>query len=187
MADFHSAIDKVFQLEGWHMDHEQDPGGETYFGIAKKYWAGHYIMWGGPPSLEQAHQFYKAMFWRPLLLSEITRQLVADEILEQAVHFGVARAVRHAQMMVNTILQREALDEDGKLGLVTLGILNNLSHSDTLRWYKAMNGFQVLWYAYRSDILDEWLAVIEDETSPDEDMSVFFRGWLKRIGFDNGG
>lgn len=179
MASSAKSINRLIAVEGFKAHHPSDPGGLTYFGIARNYWPQYYE--DGPPTLEQAYEFYRKEFWDPLRLEEVHDQKVADELLEQAVHMGKRRAVRIAQSLFNSVRppRFRPIDVDGRVGPQTLGAINRLPWKETRRYLKALNGAQFTFALYRTDQLDSLLDIFN--TTPDPEQGVFFRGWLNRM------
>lgn len=180
MADANRALDVLFRLEGFHGDHELDPGGETRYGISREYWPEYWE--DGPPTKAEARHFWLHEFWEPMQLGRVHSQEIADEMLDQAANFGRRRAVRLAQYTTNLIQPpgRPDIAVDGVVGPETLGALNDLNMGDRLRWVKAANGIQFTFYLYRTDRLDRALDLFA--TFPDPEQETFLRGWLRRIG-----
>lgn len=184
MANYHEAVHELLQIEGFLSDHPSDPGGKTAYGIAKEYWPEYWE--DGPPTKEEAREFYREEFWEPLRLGEVHDQRVAYEIFEQAVNMGHRRAIRFAQQAHNMVCPvnspwHDALVVDGRIGPNTLQGLNTMRWQDTIRWLKVMNGIQFSYYTYRAGYEDEVERLFR--TTEDEDSQDFYRGWLRRVEF----
>ena len=116
MAKFEHALQLLLQHEGGYVDDPDDPGGETYKGIARKKQP-EWIGWttidrakklpGFPASLEdipnlqtEIFRFYKAIFWDKVGGDRIDDQDVARSIFDFAVNSGVSTSVGLAQKVV---------------------------------------------------------------------------------------
>lgn len=131
MADFSTAYAFMVDLErgrkGGYANDPRDLGGETYDGIARKFWPN----WDGwrtidgakafsdfPANLERpplrailvelVADFYRLNFWEAYDLGELP-QAVATEMLDQTVNMGRQRPFQNLQQCLN------ALNNGGKL------------------------------------------------------------------------
>jgi lysozyme family protein len=134
MANFEKALLKVLKNEGGYVNDPQDPGGETYKGIARNVWP----KWGGWQKVdyyksqnkgfeqslnsdntlqEWVELFYRQCFWDKLKANDINNQDVADSIFDFAVNAGVSTSSSLAQMVVGS-------PSDGVIGENTLAKIN---------------------------------------------------------------
>lgn len=133
MADFDSAFDVTMKAEGGYVHDPDDPGGETYKGIARSRnpkWAG----WinidllkntaNFPKNLEndadlqqKIRDLYEANYWDKIRGDEIIDQDIAESIFDFAVNAGPRTSSKLAQMAVNE-------KTDGVIGPVTLAKIN---------------------------------------------------------------
>ena len=136
MAEFIKAFQKTIATEGGYVNDPDDPGGETYKGVARKIhskWDG----WttidmlkrqpGFPANLErdadlreQLGEFYLANFWNKLKGDEINNQEVANSIFDFGVNAGAATSAALAQMVVGS-------DPDGVIGPNSLEAINRFN------------------------------------------------------------
>jgi lysozyme family protein len=181
MARAGKALADLRRLEGYYSNHESDVGGRTAFGIAEAYWPQYWAEWVDMPTWEQAQQFYIKEFWGPLKLETLHDQSIANEVFEQAVNLGHKRAIRFWQVALCLVRGAGCVYIDGQVGPQTLNATNRLNAADALRVSKVLNGIQFMYYIYRTNSLDDVMALFK--TMPKEDQKVFFRGWLKRISF----
>ncbi len=115
MADFNKAITKVLKKEGGYSNNPADRGGETYKGIARKYYKLEYL-WtlidrykdecGGVNSTfkkkldadklidSEVKRIYKANYWDKFKLDTVSNQKVAEQIFDDAVNRGVGAACK---------------------------------------------------------------------------------------------
>ena len=129
---FTTNFDKAFQwvilgVEGGYVNHPQDPGGRTIYGITEKYYPKEWE--NGPPTLDRAKQFYFDTFWEPLHLSNIDAVEIAIEVFDSAVLHGQSKAVLLLQRAYNFWANIEPtkysrVKEDGVLGNKTVTAVN---------------------------------------------------------------
>ena len=115
MAEFNKAITKVLKKEGGYSNNPADRGGETYKGIARKYYKLEYL-WtlidrykdecGGVNSTfkkkldadklidSEVKKIYKANYWDKFKLDTVSNQKVAEQIFDDAVNRGVGAACK---------------------------------------------------------------------------------------------
>ncbi|MDD2798443.1 MAG: glycosyl hydrolase 108 family protein [Bacteroidales bacterium] len=133
MAQFQEAFEKVMKNEGGYVNDPQDPGGETYKGIARSRnskWEG----WiridickgqsGFPANLErdtvlqkQIVGFYETNYWDTISADGIANQQVAETIFDFGVNAGVKVSATLAQQVVEATA-------DGVIGPKTIEKLN---------------------------------------------------------------
>jgi lysozyme family protein len=132
-ASFKPAFEATLRNEGGYGNDPQDPGGETYRGIARKF----HSKWEGwstidnlkkksnfPRSLDQdatllaqIQDFYQHQFWDKIRGDEIENQDIAESIFDFAVNAGISASVTLAQTACG-------LEADGVMGKDTLTALN---------------------------------------------------------------
>lgn len=133
MALFETALQKTLLNEGGYVNDPDDPGGETYKGVARKIfstWDGWQIIdtlkqqSGFPTSLDKnadlqskVHDFYKTNFWDRVQGDQITDDHVAFSIFDFAVNTGVSTSAILAQHVVNA-------NPDGVIGNNTIKEIN---------------------------------------------------------------
>jgi len=133
MSEFIKAFQKTIVSEGGYVNDPDDPGGETYKGIARKMnskWEG----WtnidilkrqpGFPASIDKdaeirmlVGEFYIINFWNKLKGDEIINQEVADSVFDFGVNAGVATSAALAQMVVGA-------NADGVIGPDSIEAIN---------------------------------------------------------------
>lgn len=164
MADdvYEIAFERTIGLEGGYVDHPQDRGGPTKYGLSKR---------SNPDldipnlTLEQAKQIYKERYWDRLNLISIPYEILQLEIFDTAVNCGLRMAQLIVQRSLNFL--GEGLSEDGIMGPRTIDALNRWTEKDCRAVFKCLNGFQFIYY----------VRIIEN----DPRQKVFARGWMKRI------
>jgi lysozyme family protein len=160
MADFEQVVTKMLGIEGVYSNDPDDYGGETKFGIAKKYYPELDIK---NLQLSQAKAIYKADYWDKLRLDEIKEQDLAWELFDIAVNLHWSRAAKFLQEGLN-LLYKTTLKIDGLLGEKTLNAANMVGEPWKLVAF--MNRCQFEHYHKR---------VHEDPSQ-----RKFFRGWFLR-------
>jgi lysozyme family protein len=153
MSNFDAIIEKVLLSEGGYVNHPDDPGGETNFGITKRVaeahgYAGNMI----DMTRERAKDIYRLSYWKRIQGDKFTYD-VAMNLMDAAVNHGIGNAVR--------MLQR-ALDiaDDGVIGKVTL---DHANASDNLYLVTRFNIERLRFYAKLKAF------------------DTFGRGWTRRV------
>jgi lysozyme family protein len=120
MAKFEPAVEIVLEHEGGYVNDPRDAGGETKYGITKRYY----------PSLDiknltkaKAKEIYKRDYWDANRLGEINSQRIANFALDTVVQHGYGPKL--LQQIVNALRAQKIL-VDGKIGTETLKAINGL-------------------------------------------------------------
>jgi lysozyme family protein len=141
MADLSKALPGLLAIEGGYVNDPLDQGQETYCGISRRY----HPSWGGWPIIDAMRKhgpinhgllrgpgglveaFYRAQLWDRFQGDQIPDQVLADEILDQAVNLGVHRAISHLQRALNALNNQQArwpdLLRDGECGPQTIAAI----------------------------------------------------------------
>jgi lysozyme family protein len=133
MADFNKAFEAMLAREGGYGNDLDDPGGETYKGVARKMhpeWAGWKLIdtmkeysnfpenLDSNPGIQQAiFNFYQSEYWVPIKGDLIASQKMATSIFDFAVNAGIGTSSALAQKVVG-------VDADGIIGKNTVARLN---------------------------------------------------------------
>lgn len=172
MADFSEAFIQTMKAEGGYVNDPQDPGGETYKGIARKMNS----KWDGwvfvdtmkkqkefPRNLEsnaalqeRVKNFYEINFWDKVRGDEIANQDVAESIFDFAVNAGVVTSSKLAQMTVG-------INTDGVIGSETLKKIN----ADDPKAFLSL---------FALNKIARYVAICEKNQGSKK----FFYGWVKR-------
>ncbi len=120
MADFAEAIDNVLAHEGGFVDHPEDPGGATNWGISSRFLAG----LGDDRKVQNltrgdAIDLYREHFWERYRYDEIPHDVVAVKTFATCVNTGPAAAHKILQRAVRAC-GASHVDDDGALGSITL-------------------------------------------------------------------
>lgn len=183
MANYEKSFELTFQKEGGYVNHPNDRGGETVFGISRRYhpdWLGWKTVDMVKPYCteevgtkeynkeltdylkanevltKQKLEFYKTLFWNPLLLGEVKDQDVANAIFDASVNHDPRDATKMAQRCLN-------VNVDGIMGNQTIDAINMKNKTEFLRDFTRIR----IQY-YRSIV----------ERNPSQ--RVFFDGWISR-------
>lgn len=132
-ANFKTAFEATMRSEGGYVNDPQDPGGETYRGVARKFhskWEGWIIIdalknkGNFPRNLDQdanlqslIEDFYQRQFWDKVRGDDIQNQDVAESIFDFAVNAGIAASVTLAQTASGS-------PADGLMGTNTIKAIN---------------------------------------------------------------
>lgn len=172
MADFATAFALTMQAEGGYAHDPQDPGGETYKGIARKMnskWDGWIAIdmmkkeKGFPGNLdsnvplqEKIKAFYEANYWDKIRGDDITNQDIAESIFDFAVNAGPIASAKLAQITVHA-------EPDGVIGPATLAKIN----ADDPRAFLAV---------FALNKIARYVSICEKR----HESRKFFYGWVKR-------
>lgn len=180
--NFAEALTRVLEVEGGYSNDPEDKGGETFAGIARRFWP-EWLGWalidagrdaGGvnmtPTLYTLVFEFYRIHFWNRVRGEELGE--LAYEVFELAVNTSVHTASILLQEALN-LLNRNGtawpeLLVDGVLGPKTLaGVRAALREPNGQRHVlKLVNGLQLMHYV---DLA---------RRSPAQEK--FLRGWLER-------
>lgn len=107
--DFNDAFAVVIGHEGGYVNHPDDPGGETNFGISKRAYPNEDIK---GMTLERARMIYRRDYWDKVRGDELP-DAIALNVFDMAVNHGVKPAVKILQAAVGA-------EVDGVIGPRTL-------------------------------------------------------------------
>jgi lysozyme family protein len=149
----------VIAWEGGHVNHPDDPGGETYKGISRKNhpnWAGWKLIDAKKPVPEiLVKKFYEEHFWKRLRCEEMPYP-VGEYLFDFAVNVGASRAARILQTIVGVAV-------DGIIGAITLGAVQKQNPTELM--YK---------------LLFERVGYYITITMQRRQFTTFFFGWIRR-------
>lgn len=176
MGNFNEAYRLTGHNEGGYSDNPADHGGETDYGIARKFWPA-WTGWniidlykkqnGGVHGIDaymannaimQASiaNFYKQNFWDVNKLDLIHDQQIADNVYDFGVNSGTSEAAKVLQLV-------SGVSQDGIIGNATIAAVNSL---DAKSLYDRYNAERVAFY--------HKLAVNPGQLQ-------FLKSWLSRI------
>lgn len=149
-SDFRHAVDFVFECEGEFSQDQNDPGGETRFGVSQKSYPHLTIK---DITKDQAEQIYLTDYWDRLSCSEMP-VAVAFCVFDTAVNMGPVTAIRLLQMALRVKI-------DGVLGPITMGALYALKGNV-------------------SGLIAEFTAQRISRYSTLDNFNIFGLGWIRR-------
>lgn len=190
MANFKKAYKLTMVYEGGYANDSDDVGGETYKGVARRY----YPNWEGWVIIDQyknypdfpaildtledlqtcIFEFFKTNYWDVIWGDSLPNQEIANEMFDIAVNMGVSRATKFIQAGLNILNRNQKnypdIVEDGKFGPKTFS---------TLQYYLSIDSPK---YLRKIIVIFRGMHYIEymRKNSPQEK---FARGWLNRTNF----
>jgi len=130
VVTFDVAFDRLIDHEGGYVNHPDDPGGETNWGITLRT-AREAGYTGSMRDLtrEQAREIYRTAYWRRARCDELDGA-IAFQVFDAAVNHGIGNAIR--------FLQRAAgVADDGVIGPLTMAAVRSMSVTDVLARFNA--------------------------------------------------
>ena len=132
MKSFNEIIEKVLKHEGGYVNDPKDLGGETKYGITKRFYPNVDIK---NLTKEQAKKIYHTYYWRPAKCDSVPPQL-RHIYFDMCVNFGRSGAVKVLQQAANS-KNRKKIDVDGGIGPATIKSIQNIS-VDVVRAYRVL-------------------------------------------------
>lgn len=157
-ALFEEAIVKLLKDEGGYVNHKNDRGGETNFGITKRSYPHVDIK---NLTVEGAKEIYHRDFWATGPYDKIVHHALAEKVFNTAVNAGAQRAFKLLQQAANACGGK--LIVDGAIGPKSIAAINALDGSKLLDEYRIE---QANFY---------YMLVAKDPSQ-----QVFLKGWLAR-------
>ena len=129
-SNFDAAFDRLIGHEGGYVNHPDDPGGETKYGITKRTARASGYM-GSMLALtrEDARGIYRSEFWGRAKADSYDFA-IAFQLFDAAVNHSIGNAVRFLQRAVGVA-------DDGIVGPVTIKAVRDMSVSDVLARFNA--------------------------------------------------
>lgn len=155
---FEHAIQQVLADEGGYVNHKNDKGGETNFGISKRSYPNVDIK---GLTEEGAKVIYHRDFWARGPYDQMTHAGLAEKVFNTAVNAGNSRAFKLLQQAANAMGAK--LSVDGVIGAKSLAAINALDGNCMLKEYRLAQA-------------NFYKAIVER----DESQRVFLKGWLVR-------
>lgn len=155
--NFDDAFVTLIGHEGGYVNHPNDPGGETNFGISKRSYPGEDIK---NMTLARAKEIYRRDFWGPAGCDAVPGPIKLD-LFDMAVNSGVRQAIK-------TLQKAAKADQDGILGPKTLMAVQSMN-----QWHliSRFNGFRLDYMASLSNwptFGRGWARRIADHLTRDE-------------------
>lgn len=146
---------KLIDIEKGYVNDPLDPGGETKYGISKRY---HPNIDIENLTLPDAMEIYQQEYWVKPGFNKIDNIQLAEKVFIFGVNPGVKKSAVNLQLAANIL--GGMLDVDGIVGPQTIGFVNSYRHQLSLISAFKMLGNQ--WYVAKGN--DRYVA-----------------GWLKRL------
>lgn len=127
---FDQIFDRCMGHEGGYVNHPDDPGGETNWGITIA--TARANGYTGPMRLmkrEHAKEIYRKAFWERAKCSQY-HSAIAFQLFDACINHGIGNAIRMLQRAVGVA-------DDGAVGKITLGAINEKSLDDVLVLFNA--------------------------------------------------
>ena len=121
LTTFNEIIEEILEHEGGYVNDPLDAGGETNFGIAKRFYPNVDIK---NLTKEQAKKIYHQDYWRPAKCDAVPSHL-RYIYFDMCVNFGRSGAVKVLQRAANA-KNRDKIEVDGGIGPATLKAIQNL-------------------------------------------------------------
>mgnify|MGYP003110917709 CR=1 FL=1 len=153
MQTFEEIIEHVLEHEGGYVNDPTDRGGETNFGIAKRFYPSVDIK---NLTKEQAKKIYHQDYWRPAKCDDVPPRL-RHIYFDMCVNFGRSGAVKVLQRAANA--KGAGLIVDGKIGPKTINSLDKVKEG-------RVRAYRVLKFA----------KIVIDKPEQEK----FWYGWYKR-------
>jgi len=179
MANFLRAIPHILEHEGGFVNHKNDPGGATNYGISLRYLQKRGDLLGDfdgdgdididdirAMTVPQAKNTYRVGFWDPNKLGSVQSQLLATKIFDLCVNMGSKQAWKLTQRAATAC--GVSLIDDGIVGPSTLNAVNSLTNVD----YKVLITLRELQKGFYDGIM---------ESKPK--LRSFELGWYRRSVF----
>jgi len=127
---FDEIFDRLIGHEGGYVNHPDDPGGETNWGITKATArANGYTGSMKELTRERAKLIYKTAFWERAKCPQY-HSGIGYQLFDAAVNHGIGNAIRMLQRAVNVA-------DDGIVGKLTLKAIDQMSLDDVLVLFNA--------------------------------------------------
>jgi lysozyme family protein len=153
--NFKDSVKIILQHEGGYVNDPADPGGETNFGIAKRFYPNLDIK---NLTAEQAEDIYFNKYWLKMKLEGIQNDLLRLHVFDMGVNAGTFYAIKLLQQLVGA-------KDDGINGPATMLAVNTYKNqAELVEKYKEG---RMLYY----------ISLVEKKT----EMIKFLKGWIKRV------
>lgn len=194
MANFNKYFSDLIEHEGGYVDHTNDPGGATKYGITLATWRAQGKDLTGDGKIDKADvkvmtkqhalPIYKRAYWDTLKLDLVDSQSVAEIIFDHGVNAGVSRAAKMAQFILKNYFLKPVVI-DGQFGPKSVEALNSVNPA---KFFERFKYLRQAYYNFRANKSEKGLADPvnvffhrELKVSPSDSAAVFRKGWLNRV------
>ena len=151
---FSECIDIVLRNEGGYSNNSLDPGGETNFGICKKYYPEIDIK---NLTREKAIDIYYCDYWLKMNLNNIYDENLVLQIFDCGVNCGISTAIKMIQKIVEVTI-------DGDMGVETEMAIKDYFIADLVDLYK-----------------QERKKYYFNLVRKNPELAIFLKGWMNRV------
>lgn len=128
--DFDQAFERLIAHEGGYVNHPDDPGGETNWGItARTARANGYTGSMRELTRRQAREIYRVAYWGRARADDYD-PAIGFQLFDAAVNHGIGNAIRFLQRAVGVA-------DDGIVGPQTVAVINSMQTTDVLARFNA--------------------------------------------------
>lgn len=177
-------MDRILEREGGYVNHKDDTGGETNFGITKAVAIENKGLWskygwdGNMKSMPKAFakEVYRLRYWNKVNGDALHRihPLLADHLFDFGINAGTGTAVKHLQRALNALNRKQVdyadVGVDGALGQGTLRSLEAYVRK------RGKMGLENLIVALVMMQWNHYLIITENREANES----FTNGWLER-------
>ena len=161
MRSYVDAVNEVLKREGGYVNHPDDTGGATNFGITQRVYStfkGRSVSSEDVKNMSRAEavSIYKTQYWDKIQGDKIKSYEVAYVLFDQAVNRGVGASVKSAQKILG-------LTQDGGMGPMTLAALNAANASNFVS-------------SFLADARSAYAQIAQIGNN-----ATFLKGWLNRV------
>lgn len=167
---FDQIVTKHIKTEGGYVNHPDDPGQETKYGISKRFNPDIDVV---NLTVDGAKAIYYECYWKPFRLDEIKHFVVVEELFDEiAGPQGPKTTIKIAQGAL--ILLGKDVVLDGVIGDETINALNTYSYPEDL--VKLLNLLQFVHFLIGTAGIPELIELIRPRLPQ---LKSFIRGWVK--------
>lgn len=178
MSNFDDAIGVILRHEGGYVNHPNDPGGATNFGVSLRFLADYPDLGDfdgdgdvdaediANMTLEDAKHIYKVAWWDKYKYGQIVDQTIATKVFDFSVNMGASRAHKLLQQAMNQAFGLK-LTVDGIVGPASMRTINSATDGDEE---------QLLLSAY----CDCAWQFYQNIANNNPKLKVFLKGWKNR-------
>lgn len=195
MADFLKAFNISKDNAGGYVNDPDDPGGETYRDISRKYnpkWIGWNIIdniksktgtiaknFTNKELDELAAAFYKQTYWNKLSLDKIKSQPNANQLFDQLLD-GVSRTIQMVKFVLNNNYNTN-FNLDSTVTDDLINTVNRINESAFFNAFKKLREKRFLYAGGQLPISDITYNFFAKFGKPPSTGSKYLKGWLNRV------
>jgi lysozyme family protein len=180
MAKFAPAFAKIIELEGGYIDHEDDRGGPTNYGISLRWLKSTGDIKLGDidgdgdidhqdiykMTISDVSKLYWKYWWHKYDYEEINDQDIANKLFDMAINMGARQAHKLLQRAVNSLRGDDQLVDDGLIGWKTRTAINSALEVSAIGLLAALRAHQEGFY--------------RTLLAGNPKFEAFIKGWIRR-------